>query len=151
MNYRSSAVAMLIAFAFLPTANAASDPQRIIHTVTIDEFAEQTLHTRNVLDWVKRHSPSSFAPLGYGKVLVERSASTLQRVSAPDSTTNSDFPGRLPDSGAPGEIYKVENSLPDGSMQMWEFKWVQSSTGHGGGWEIIAYLYRKGNDPLNPQ
>jgi len=53
-------------------------------------------------------------------------------------------PGRLPERGIPGEVYKVENTLPDGTFQSWTYRWVQPRTGHGGGWNLTGYEYRKG-------
>ncbi len=151
MITKFSALGLMIALAYLPSASVATNPQRITHTLTIDELPEKTADARNILDWVEDHAPASFAPLGYGRVHVERSALSPLHSSADNARTESGPPGKLPDSGVSGEIYKVENIFPDGSIQSWEFKWVEPSTGHGGRWDLIAYSYRKGNDPVNVQ
>jgi hypothetical protein len=57
---------------------------------------------------------------GYGNVQVERRAFSVGRASA---RADESIPGKLPEQGIPGEIYRVENLLPDGSLQTWEFTW----------------------------
>ncbi|MGE6332175.1 hypothetical protein [Stenotrophomonas sp. NPDC077659] len=151
MNRSVCALTLMIALASLTTTSAASSPLRIIHTVTIDELPMHTADARSALEWVKRHAPASFAPFGFGKVSVERGAFSSPHGRTMTAQASSDLPGKLPDSGVPGEVYKVENVFPDGTIQTWEFRWVQPSTGHGGGWEVIAYSFRQGSDPVNAQ
>jgi len=116
--------------------------------VTTDAYPMQTASARQVLDWVAQRVKPSFAPQGYGNVQVERRAFSVGRASA---RADESIPGKLPEQGIPGEIYRVENLLPDGSIQTWEFTWVEPSSGHGGGWDVTGYSYKKGNDPVNQQ
>ena len=139
---------LVMALGTLLAAGASASSQRITHTVTSDAFAMQTTGARQVLDLVAQRVRPSFAPQGYGHVQVERRAVSVGRAAA---RSDESIPGKLPEQGLPGEIYRVENLLPDGSTQSWEFTWVQPSSGHGGGWEITAYTYKKGNDPENPR
>lgn len=129
-------------------AGAGASPQRITHTVTADDHPRQTAGARQVLDLVTQRVKPSFAPQGHGHVRVERQAFSVGRVSA---RSDESIPGKLPEQGIPGEIYRVENLLPDGSIQTWEFTWVEPSSGHGGGWDVTGYTYKKGNDPVNQQ
>lgn len=130
-----------------PAAASASSP-RITHTVTTDAYPMKTAGAREVLDWVTQRVKPTFAPQGYGSVQVERRAFSVGGASA---RSDGSIPGKLPEQGIPGEIYRVENLLPDGSIQTWEFTWVEPSSGHGGGWDVTGYSYKKGNDPVNQQ
>lgn len=149
MNRRINGVAAVaIALAtLLPAAASAASP-RITHTVVSEEFARQSAGARQVLEWVSQHVRPSFAPLGLGTVQVEHSTVSVGRVSARSSDT---IPGKLPAEGIPGEIYRVENILPDGSVQSWEFTWMAPSTGHGGGWSVTSYTFKTGSDPVVQQ
>ncbi|MBO1746609.1 hypothetical protein LMF57_01335 [Stenotrophomonas sp. SI-NJAU-1] len=137
-----------VGVACLASTSAWAAPQRVTYAVTNDELALHQPEARDVLTWVGRHVRPSFAPLGAGTVHVERSAfssGAVARMSDPSP------PGKLPDSGYPGEQYKVENTLPDGTYQSWEFRWVEPSSGHGGGWEMTGYQFKRGNDPVEIQ
>lgn len=140
--------ALMLTSAALLAPEAGAAPSRITHTVTSEEFPMQTAGARQVLDWVAQRVKPSFAPQGYGTVQVERQAFSLGLASA---RSDDSIPGKLPDEGIPGEIYRVENLLPDGSIQTWEFTWTEPSSGHGGGWEVTGYTYKKGNDPVSPR
>ena len=127
-------------------AAASAPSQRITHTVTSDAYPMQTAGARQVLDWVAQRVKPSF-PQGYGNVQVERQAVSVGRASA---RSDESIPGKLPDQGIPGEIYRVENLLPDGSIQ----------TGiHLGGALIRPWRrlernrlhLQEGNDPVNQQ
>lgn len=123
-------------------AKAPSNATVVVnHTWAADQSEGQ-----KVLAWVSMHAPR-FPPLsGSGVVSVE----TVQHFPLTQRTPPAP-PGGLPDSGYPGEVYSVENTLPDGTMQSWTFQWTEPSTGHGGGWEMTGYSYKKGDDPLNIQ
>ena len=141
-------VALTIALAtIVPTVATAASP-RITHTVVSEEFSKQSIDARHVLEWVTQNVRPAFAPLGYGTVHVEHSVISVGRASA---SYNDSIPGKLPTEGVPGEIYRVENILPDGSVQSWEFTWVAPSSGHGGGWSVTGYTYKKGSDPVEQQ
>ncbi len=116
--------------------------------MTSDAYAMQTAGARQLLDWVAQRVKPSFAPQGYGNVQVEQRAFSVGRASA---RSDESIPGMLPEQRFPGEIYRVENLLPDGSLQTWEFTWVEPPSGHGGGWDVTGYTYNKGNDPVNQQ
>ncbi len=149
MKHALNGLAVLaIALGGLFPAAASAPSQRITHTVTSDAYPMQTAGARQVLDWVTQRVKPSFAPQGYGNVQVERQAVSVGRASA---RSDESIPGKLPEQGVPGEIYRVENLLPDGSLQTWEFTWVEPSSGHGGGWDVTGYTYKKGNDPVNQQ
>ncbi|KMU61308.1 hypothetical protein STRNTR1_3778 [Stenotrophomonas maltophilia] len=139
---------LAIALGGLVAPDARASSQRITHTVTSDALAMHTQGARQVLDWVAQRVKPTFAPQGYGNVQVERRAFSVGRASA---RSDGSIPGKLPEQGIPGEICRVENLLPDGSLQTWEFTWVEPSSGHGGGWDVTGYTYKKGNDPVNQQ
>ncbi|WP_312316028.1 hypothetical protein [Stenotrophomonas sp.] len=140
----STALALVLAASAtsMAVAKAPSNATVVVnHTWAADESEGQ-----QVLAWVSTHAPR-FPPLrGASVVAVER----IQHF--PVSQRNTPMPPNgLPDSGYPGEVYSVENTLPDGTMQSWTFQWSEPSTGHGGGWELTGYSYKKGNDPVNIQ
>ena len=134
----------LVLAASATTVAGAKAPSNATVVVNHTWAADQS-EGRKVLAWVSTHAPR-FPPLGAGAVAVER----IQHFPLTQRTTPA-LPGGLPDSGYPGEVYTVENTLPDGTMQSWTFQWTEPSTGHGGGWEMTGYSYKKGNDPLNIQ
>lgn len=116
-------------------------------TVVVNHiWAADQSEGRKVLAWVSQHAPR-FQPLSGASVV---SAERIQHFPLTQRNTPTP-PGGLPDSGYPGEVYSVENTLPDGTMQSWTFQWTEPSTGHGGRWQMTGYEYKKGNDPLNIQ
>ena len=140
----SAALALVLAASAtsMAVAKAPSNATVVVnHTWAADQNEGQ-----QVLAWVSQHAPR-FPPLsGASVVSVER----IQHFPLTQRNTPAP-PGGLPDSGYPGEVYSVENTLPDGTMQSWTFQWTEPSTGHGGGWEMTGYSYKKGNDPINIQ
>lgn len=117
--------------------------------VTSHTYASGDPAAGHILDWIAARSPSRQPLARNGVVSVER----MQYFPA-SSTRSSDSPtppGGLPDKGHPGEEYNVENTLPDGTAQSWSYRWVEPSTGHGGGWDLVGYSFRKGNDPVEIQ
>ncbi|MCF7750392.1 hypothetical protein KQ945_06515 [Bacillus subtilis subsp. subtilis] len=136
-----------------PLMTQASDT-RTTFVVVNESYKAGNAQGRAVLDWITRHWPD-YAPIGRnGEVRLERLTHASTPVAAPVASQSPDLPappGKLPDSGAPGEILRMENILPDGTTQTWEFRWVQPSSGHGGHWSTAAYSIRFPMDPVNVQ
>ncbi|MGV6494256.1 hypothetical protein ACTUVK_000883 [Stenotrophomonas rhizophila] len=108
---------------------------------------------QSILDWVTRHA-SDYAPRGRnGEVRLERMnhSNPAGPLAPAQSSDLPGPPGKLPEQGAPGEILRMENILPDGTTQTWEFRWIQPSTGHDGYWATAAYSIRLPLDPVNIQ
>ena len=120
MKHALNGLAVLaIALGGLIPAAASASSQRITHTVTTDAYPMQTASARQVLDWVAQRVKPSF-PAG----LRQRAGGTACILGGRASArADGSIPGKLPEQGIPGEIYRVENLLPDGSIQTWEFTW----------------------------
>ncbi len=132
-------------------AQASIDETTLV--VVNSSYKAGNLTGQSILDWISRHSPD-YPPIGRnGEVSLERMMQTnrLGPLVPSQSPSLPGPPGKLPESGAPGEILRMENLLPDGTTQTWEFRWVQPSTGHGGYWATAAYSIRFPIDPVNAQ
>lgn len=136
-------IALLSSTGTSSTASAAgSSPHLSTVVVSTRTYASEDAHAAELLDWIATVSPDH-APMGRGTVTTERMQLFADGLSNTLSSTPQP-PGRLPERGIPGEEYKVENTLPDGTFQSWSYRWVQPRTGHGGGWSLTGYEYRKG-------
>lgn len=139
-----AALGLLLAAGAVSSA-ASSTPSNA--TVVVNHAWEShQSEAQKVLAWISVHAPQ-FPPISGG---VTVSVRRIQHFPLTQRNTPTP-PGGLPDSGYPGEVYSVENTLPDGTMQSWTFQWTEPSTGHGGHWVMTGYAYKKGDDPLNIQ
>jgi hypothetical protein len=141
------ALCLAVAGGFAMPVNVDATPHTTV--VTSHTYASGDPAAGSILDWIAARSPDRRPLARNGVVSVER-MQHFRGLSARSSDSPTP-PGGLPDKGSPGEEYNVENNLPDGTAQTWSYRWVEPSTGHGGGWDLVGYSFRKGNDPVDIQ
>lgn len=132
------------------SAFAANDSTAVV--VLHETYAAGDQDGTRILQWISLKSPDYTPIKGNAEVRVERmtfaKGSRAVRAATARAGTPSP-PNGLPDTGQPGEVYKVESILPDGTTQSWEYRWESTSSGHGESWVFVAYAVRIGGvDPV---
>lgn len=138
--------------ALLAPQNAFAANDRTAIVVLNETYEAGDQNGTRILQWISINSPNHTPIKGNAKVRVERMtfAKGDRAVRAVGADAGAPLPPNgLPDTGQPGEIYKVESILPDGTTQSWEYRWESTSSGHGASWVFVAYAVRIGGvDPV---
>jgi len=137
-----SVLALCLAVAVVPVMPSQVDAAAHTTVVTSHTYVSGDPQGGRILDWIATHSPDRRPLARHGAVVVE------WKRYVPGSPASISAPDSVPQKGNAGDAYSVKSAFADGTTQTWDYRWVASPAGEGGGWGLVGYAFRKENAPV---